>query len=146
MGAEQIRIRLSNALGGIDLPITAATVAIPHSNSYGGTGERRIKPETVHNLTFSGSPSYTIPNGALAVSDPINFKVEPESVITVSLYLEGGQQTNSITSHFGSRTTSWFSFGNHIGAEDLTDPSTASVDHWFVKPVSYGFNTRRPDD
>ncbi|KAG8930649.1 hypothetical protein FRC00_001050 [Tulasnella sp. 408] len=53
-------------------------------------------------------------------------------MITISLYLADGQTTNSITSHPGSRTTSWFSFGNFVNAANLTDSSTLSAAHWYL--------------
>ena len=53
-------------------------------------------------------------------------------MLTITLYLEQGQTTNSITSHPGSRTTSWYSFGNHVTAANLTDPSTQNVAHWYI--------------
>ena len=128
-GASQIRIRISNVFGGSDLPITGATVALPYNNSAGVSA---ILPETVQTVTFSGSESIVIPNGALAVSDPLNFTIEAESMLSVSLYLQQGQKTNSITSHPGSRTTSWFTIGNQLSAANLTGPLLNSTAHWYV--------------
>jgi hypothetical protein len=127
LGASQIRIRISNAFGINDLPITAVTVALPFN---GTCGSPAIQTRTLKTVTFSGSTSYTIPNGALVVSDPIDFEVEPQSMLTVTMYLAQGQQSNDITSHPGSRTTSWMSLGNHITAENISDPSTQNVAHW----------------
>ena len=80
-------------------------------------------------MTFSGGhANFTIPNGALAVSDPIDFPVKALSVLTVSIYLAEGQTTNSITSHPGSRTTSYFSFGNQVEKDDL-DGGVQHVEH-----------------
>ncbi|KAG8968596.1 hypothetical protein FRB90_010806, partial [Tulasnella sp. 427] len=129
IGAKQIRIRLSNAFGTTDLPITAATVALTYNNTAGSPA---IIPETLQTLTFSGNSSITVPNGALAVSDPLNFAIKPQQMITVSLYLASGQTTNNITSHPGSRTTSYFSFGNYVQAANMTDASTASAAHWYL--------------
>ena len=83
-------------------------------------------------MTFSGSKNFTVPMGGLVVSDPIDFPVRALEIVSVSLYLEEGQVTNAITSHPGSRATSWFSFGNWVDAQNLTDPSTMSVAHWWV--------------
>lgn len=123
----------------MDLPITAATIALP-ANRNGSTGLSAIDPATVQTLTFSGgSPNYTIPMGALAVTDPIEFPVEQGSVVSISLYLAEGQTTNLITSHPGSRTTSYFAPGNVVSAADIVSalPSTSSegatksADHWY---------------
>jgi lysophospholipase L1-like esterase len=128
IGGDQIRIRFSNVFGVSDLPITAVTVALPVNGSAGVSG---IQTSTLKTVTFSGLSSVVIPNGALIVSDPINFKVKPQSMLTVTIYTAQGQTTNSITSHPGSRTTSWFSFGNSVSAPSLTDASTQNVAHWY---------------
>ena len=132
--AEHIRLRVSNAFGGSDLPIAAVTIALPESEENGGAGTSAIKAKTLRTLTFSGSKDFTVPMGALAVSDPVRFNVKAESVVTVSMYLAEGQETNEITAHPGSRTTSWFSFGNHVDGRDLTG-STQKVEHWYVYPL-----------
>ncbi|KAF2834950.1 extracellular GDSL-like lipase/acylhydrolase [Patellaria atrata CBS 101060] len=130
IAARQLRFRISNAFGGTDLPITAVTVALPSNQT---AGISTINPRTVKKLTFSGSDSITVPNGALAVSDPIDFPVKGQSILTISIYLERGQLGNAITSHPGSRTTSWWSFGNEVSKADLTitDPNTQSAAHWY---------------
>ncbi|KAK8140248.1 hypothetical protein PG984_000314 [Apiospora sp. TS-2023a] len=133
LSAGTIRLRLSNAFGGSDLPITAATIALP-ANKNGSTGLSAIDPLTVRKLTFSGgSANYTIPMGALAVTDPIEFPVEQGSVVSISLYLAQGQTTNLITSHPGSRTTSFFVPGNVVSAADIASEATQNnkADHWY---------------
>ncbi|TFK33665.1 SGNH hydrolase-type esterase domain-containing protein [Crucibulum laeve] len=128
IGGNQIRLRISNAFGTSDLPITAVTVALPVN---GSAGVSTIQTRTIKTVTFSGLSSVIIPNGALVVSDPIDFPVKSQSMITVTIYTQEGQTTNNITSHPGSRTTSWFCTGNFVSSEDLTGGSTASVAHWY---------------
>jgi lysophospholipase L1-like esterase len=132
IGAQQIRIRLSNAFGLTDLPITKATIAYPVAGSgYNKTGSPLIDTASLQTLTFSGNASITIPNGALAVSDPLDFPIAPESVISITLYLATGQTTNSITSHPGSRTGSWISSGDQTSARNFTTPSSVQSFHWY---------------
>jgi lysophospholipase L1-like esterase len=126
LDAETIRLELSNVFGGSDLPITAATLALPSNQTAGISG---IQTETLKTLTFSGSESFIIPNGAAILSDPVELSVSAQSLLSVSLYLERGQTTNSITSHPGSRTTSYFVSGNHVNDEDFQGAATA--DHWY---------------
>lgn len=128
IGANTIRIRISNAFGLNNLPITSVTVALP---DQGAAGVSAIQPKTLQTVTFSGNTSFTIPNGAFAVSDPISFSIKPQSNLAVTMYLANGQQSNYITSHPGSRTTSYFSFGNYVHATNLTDPSTQTAAHWY---------------
>ncbi|KAF1830904.1 SGNH hydrolase [Decorospora gaudefroyi] len=128
--ARQIRLKFSNVFGGSNLPITAVTVALPLNQT---AGIHQIQPRTVQKVTFGGKESISIPNGALAVSDPLNFPIKAEQIVTVTTYLASGQTTNSITSHPGSRTTSWWQFGNAVSAASLaiTDASTQSAAHWY---------------
>jgi lysophospholipase L1-like esterase len=128
--ASQIRIKISNVFGGSNLPITAVTVALPTNNT---AGIHQIQASTLQKVTFSGKDSISISNGALAVSDPLNFPIKAQQVITVTAYLATGQITNSITSHPGSRTTSWWQFGNAVNAAQLaiTDATTQSAAHWY---------------
>ncbi len=145
IGADQIRIRLSNAFGLVQLPITRATIALPRAEAGQNiTGASGIKTETLQTLTWSGNESIIIPNGALAVSDPLNFPIKPGQVISISLYLQTGQATQYITSHPGSRINIWFSFGDYTSSPNMTDPSTNSTQHWYFlsaveawKPRSY---------
>lgn len=125
--SSRIRLRISNAFGATDLPITNVTIARP----LGGTpGNPAIDTKTLQTLTFSGSPSFTIPNGALVVSDPIDFEVKAQTELSISMYLAEGQVGNSITSHPGSRTTSFMTFGNQVTAANISDANTQSVAHW----------------
>jgi lysophospholipase L1-like esterase len=128
--ANQIRIKISNVFGGSNLPITAITVALPANNT---AGIHQIQANTVKKITFSGKDGIIIPNGALAVSDPINFPIKAEQIVTISVYLASGQTTNSITSHPGSRTVSWWQFGNAVSspALDISNSTTQSAAHWY---------------
>jgi len=78
-----------------------------------------------------------IPSGALAVSDPveIDLRGKGKDVLTVSIYLEKGQNGLSITSHPGSRTTSWFAPGNKVKEANITGAGTLSAAHWYVDVV-----------
>ncbi|MFC7382345.1 SGNH/GDSL hydrolase family protein [Sphaerisporangium rhizosphaerae] len=126
IGGRQVRLRFSNAFGGAALPITRVSVALP---AGGQAGVSAIKPGTSQPVTFNGRPSVVIPVGSLAVSDPLNFELAPRSDLTVTIYLAEGQKSTAITSHPGSRTTSYMVNGDHVDAEDL--PGAASTAHWY---------------
>lgn len=127
--ARQIRIRLSNAFGTNELAITGVTVSQP---AKGEVGLSESQPESMRTAFFNGKPGTLIPNGALAVSDPIDFAVEAQSPLMISIYLENGQSGFSITGHPGSRTTSYLTLGNWISAQNTTHSSVQSIDHWSV--------------
>jgi lysophospholipase L1-like esterase len=127
--ATKIRLQISNAFGVTDLPITAVSIALPTNNTLGSPS---IIPSTLRPVTFSGSPSFIVPNGAVVFSDPIDFPVSAAQILTVTMYLASGQSTNYITGHPGSRTTSYMVPGNAISATDLsTVTGVAKTDHWY---------------
>ena len=124
IGADRIRIQISNTFGGSDLTITAASIGLSPGGKAGVSG---IAASPLLGLTFKGAASVTIPKGTVAYTDPIDFSVKAQSMITVSMYLAKGQSGNSITGHPGSRTTSWYQSGNHINATTMSGSSSA---HW----------------
>ena len=126
VGARFFRLRISNAFGGTALPITAASIALP---AGGAAGVSAIQPGSVRPLTFDGNPSVTIPDGSQAVSDPLDFPLAALANVTVNLFLAQGQASNNITSHPGSRTTTYMAAGNHLDDPDL--PAATSVAHWY---------------
>jgi lysophospholipase L1-like esterase len=126
IGGQHVRLRFSNAFGGTALPITAAFVALP---AGGQAGVSAIEPGTSRPVTFDGRTSVSVPVGAQIVSDPLNFEVAPRSNLTVTIYLAEGQASTNVTSHPGSRTTSYMVNGNH--AEDPDLAGSASVAHWY---------------
>ncbi|MEU3415670.1 SGNH/GDSL hydrolase family protein [Streptomyces sp. NPDC006658] len=126
VGGKRVRLRLSNAFGGAELPVTAVSVARP---AGGKAGVGAIVPGSSRRVTFGGQPGFDIPQGAQAVSDPLDFDVAPGTNLTVTLYLAHGQASTSITSHPGSRTTSYMLAGDHLDDADLSGATTA--DHWY---------------
>lgn len=126
VGGERIRVQIANIFGGSDLPITAASLALPVG---GKPGSNAIDPATVAALTFDGGKSsVTIARGQSVYSDPIDYKVASQSMLTVNLYLKEGQSGSNITGHPGSRTTSWMKAGDHLNAPALNG---TSVVHWY---------------
>ncbi|MBB4790139.1 lysophospholipase L1-like esterase [Streptomyces nodosus] len=126
-GGSRIRLRFSNAFGTTALPITRVSVALPLN---GRAGVDAIQPATTRQVTFSGRQSVTVPAGAQMVSDPLDFTLRPGSNLTVTAYLATGQQSLDLTSHPGSRTTSYLVTGDHTRDKDL--PGATPVDHWYL--------------
>lgn len=123
--APRIRVQISNTFGGSDLPITAASIALPLNGAAGVGG---IQANTARPLTFNnGASSITIRRGEVAYTDPIDFAVTAGENISISLYLQSGQSGQSITGHPGSRTTSWMQAGNRVDAANVNGGSTV---HW----------------
>ena len=103
---------VSNAFGQKGLTIGAAHVALQDEGV-------RIKPDTDHEVTFSGNASFTIPAGAVALSDPIPMQVGPFADIAVSLYFPNA--TGPATNHGVGLNTGYVSEpGNHTSDADMT--------------------------
>ena len=138
--SDQIRVRFTNRFGLNDLPITKVTVALPVAEAGQNlTGSSGIDTKTLQTLTFSGNESIIIPDNSLAVSDPINFPVKTNQVISITMYLATGQASNYVTSHPGSRTQIWMSMGDLTEAANFTTPSTNSTFHWFFLDTVEGW-------
>ncbi|AEV83000.1 SGNH hydrolase [Actinoplanes sp. SE50] len=127
IGGRRLRVRFSNAFGTTDLPIDGAAVALPVD---GRAGVAAIVPNSSRRLTFGGQPSVVVPAGAQVVSDPVPMPIAARADLTVSVYSGAGQAGLNLTSHPGSRTTSWLVNGDALEQPDLT--GGAAVDHWYL--------------
>lgn len=126
VGGHYVRLRISNAFGGAALPITEVSAALPRG---GQAGTSAIEARSTRSVTFSGRPSVVVPAGAQAVSDPLKFDLKPGTNLAVTMYLAKGQPSLDITSHPGSRTTSYLLTGDHVNAADLL--AATPVEHWY---------------
>ncbi|MEN3277847.1 MAG: hypothetical protein V7631_3637 [Massilia sp.] len=120
IGGTQVRIRVSNEHGTTPLRIGAANIARRAAGSEIVAGTDRV-------LTFSGSPSITIPAGAPVLSDPVDLDVPALSDLAVSLYLPG--QVQATTIHGSAFQTNYVSLpGNFTGAATL--PTQRTITSW----------------
>ncbi|WBO67960.1 SGNH/GDSL hydrolase family protein [Streptomyces camelliae] len=126
-GGHRIRLRFSNAYGDTPLPLTAVTVALPQGGKAGVSG---VEPGSLRRVTFAGRDATTVPVGAQVVSDDLDFDLRAGSELTVTAYTASGQPSLALTSHPGSRTTSYLVHGDHTGDQDLT--GATAVDHWYL--------------
>lgn len=120
IGGTKIRVRFSNAFGKTALSITSAHVA----KAAGGGA---IQTVTDKPLTFNEQASVTIPAGALMYSDPLDFNLLSLSDLAVTIHLKN--PPDGITTHAGSRATSYLTSGDSVSAPEL--PSAQTFDHWY---------------
>ncbi|KEQ73135.1 extracellular GDSL-like lipase/acylhydrolase [Aureobasidium namibiae CBS 147.97] len=116
IGGQQIRLRISNQFGAVNLPITAVTL---------------IDTKTIRQVTFSGNSSIIIPDGSIAVSDPIDFPIAAQSELAISIYLKDGQNSSIITSHPSARRSSYYGTGNQVNNYNITGDNLVMQQHWF---------------
>lgn len=122
LGGKRLRVHISNAFG--TAPMTFTSVHIARAVS---ADSPKIQPATDKALTFSGSPSVTVPAGAEYISDSLEMAVPSFSDLAITLHLSAppAQQTG----HPGSRATSYLVHGDKVSAEDL--PGAKTFDHWY---------------
>ncbi len=103
IGGSRVRIELSNAYGTAPLMIGAAHLAL-------GISGGAIVPSSDRTLTFGGKASFSIPPGALAVSDPVNLAVPKLSDLAISIYFPS--DTGPFTMHSTGLHTTYIFAGN----------------------------------
>jgi lysophospholipase L1-like esterase len=142
VGGSSIRIVLSNEFGTTDLRIGGVTVARPATNAEkaaetfmdsGIRPSRAVQPDSVVVVKFGGRGEFTIPPGALFISDPISMQLAPLSDLAVTMYLPG-QTIDSISYHDWADQTSFDAPDNQLGAIEIQ--SAQQVRSWrFLKGI-----------
>ncbi|MEN1967742.1 SGNH/GDSL hydrolase family protein [Lentibacillus sp. N15] len=129
---KKMRIRLSNIFGSNSLTINQVNVAIMKN------GAENI-PSSGKQLTFKGDGKVTIPKGGRVFSDPINFEVDTEETLSISVYVK--DSTGPASWHPHSLQTSYIASGNHAATSDASNFDKGK-EAWFwldgidVKPTS----------
>jgi lysophospholipase L1-like esterase len=122
IGGRELRVEFSNVLGERDLVIGSAHVGIQSKGAA-------IVPGSDRALAFDGSPSVTIPPGALVESDPVKLSVRPLSALAVSIYVP--DSTGRATGHpLGLESTYISGPGNFTSAAKLPYKWTTSSWYW----------------
>jgi len=122
IGGGLVRIQLSNAYGSAPLQIGHAHIALRAKESAAVPGSDRA-------LTFSGKGSFSIPAGAIAVSDPVSLDVQPQGDLLVSVYVPG--ETEPLTVHsVGLHTTYISKHGDFTGAPEISEPQSTQTWYW----------------
>jgi len=127
IGGPRLRVRFSNAFGGAALPLTAAVLGRPADGLAGVPG---VVPGSLRPLTFGGRPGAVVPPGAQVVSDPVDLPVDPGENLSITVYLSSGQASLNLTSHPGSRTSSYLIKGDLHLAPTLD--GAVRADHWYL--------------
>ena len=121
IGGERVRVRLSNVFGDAPLTIDSASLAI-------STGHDRIVPGTSQPVTFNGAPSVTIQPGVQWISDTIDLTLDPLTRLAVTVRTTSAPA--AVTGHPGSRTTSYFVYGD-VPADAPSFTDATPVEHWY---------------
>jgi len=114
-------VQLSNSLGNAPVLIGAAHIAIRRKDAA-------ILPASDRALLFGGSASFTIPPGALVVSDPVDLDVPKLTDLAVSLYLP--KNSGPPTVHPLGLHTTYIASGDAAGDPTLSPSATTTAFFW----------------
>ena len=115
IGGNEVRLRFSNRFSKEDLEMLHVEIA--QALTEGASPD--VLPGSEKVLSFGGKEAVTIKAGEEVYSDPIRFKLKERMNVAITITY-GKAPANTITSHPGSRTTSYF-----LGKD-------AKTDHWYT--------------
>jgi lysophospholipase L1-like esterase len=119
IGGSAVRIRLSNTFGTRAIRLDAVFIGVQKTGLQKvGLQEdgAALVPRSNHEVTFGGSRSIAIPEGAEALSDPISFSVASEQNLAISLFTAG--ETGPATVHGSAFQTNYVSGPGNFAAEE----------------------------
>jgi lysophospholipase L1-like esterase len=123
IGGSEVRIRLSNTFGTRAIRLDAVFIGLqkPGLQEDGAA----MVPRSNREVTFSGSRSIAIPEGAEVLSDPISFSVGSEKNLAISLFTAG--ETGPATVHGSAFQTNYVSGAGNFAAEEGANAFAAAT-------------------
>ncbi len=122
IGGNAVRLRLANTFGTRALQLDAVFIGLQKDGAA-------LVPHSNHAVTFGGSRSIAIPEGAEVLSDLISLSVAPQQNLTISIFSAG--ETGPATSHWLALQTNYLSdAGNFAGDENAT-AYTKTTNSWY---------------
>ena len=123
IGGGALRIRLSNTFGTRSIRLDAVFVGLQKTRLQ--KEGAALVPRSNHEVTFGGSRSIAIPEGAEVLSDPVSFAVGSGQNLAISLFTAG--ETGPATVHGSAFQTNYVSgAGNFAAEEDMNAFATAA--------------------
>jgi len=119
IGGSAVRIRLSNTFGTRAIRLDAVFIGLQKVELQKvGMQEdgAALVPRSNHEVTFGGSRSIAIPEGAEVLSDSISFSVGSEQNLAISLFTAG--ETGPATVHGSAFQTNYLSGAGNFAAEE----------------------------
>lgn len=123
VGGTELRLHLSNLFNTDATEILGVEIA--RAASMGASPD--IVEGTSVELTFGGQRAITMEPGGEAVSDPIRFPLKDRDNLAITIHY-GSISAETLTSHPGSRTSSYIAPGN---TSDFSSPAAVTA-HWYT--------------
>jgi lysophospholipase L1-like esterase len=124
VGGDSVRVRLTNTFGNQPLQIGNAYIGV--SGADGNIRGRNVP------LTFAGSRTITIPQGAEALSDPVSLAVPALTDLAVSVYIP---QATEQTGHNDSQQSTYITQGTDHAGDTTAAAYFPIYSWWFVDSV-----------
>jgi lysophospholipase L1-like esterase len=125
----QVRLQLSNEKGAEALQIQKVHIALAKTASDPANSGGAIDTASDAALTFGGMPGVTIPAGQTAWSDGADFPLQAMKLTAISIQF-GTMVPAELTTHPGSRTTSYFMDGDAVAGE-TPGTGAGTRDRWY---------------
>jgi lysophospholipase L1-like esterase len=122
VGGQAVRIRLANTFGTQAVTFDSVYVGLQKSGAS-------LVPRSNHAVTFGGSKSITIREGAEAFSDPISLAVGSEQNLAVSLFTSGS--TGPATVHPVALQTNYISDAGNFSSSEAASPFAKTAQSWY---------------
>ncbi len=122
VGGNAVRIRLSNTFGAHAIRFDAVFVGLQKDGPT-------LVPGSSHPMTFGGSRSISIPEGAEALSDPVPLSVGPGQNVAISLFTAG--VTGPATVHGSAFQTNYVSDPGNFAADEGASAFSRTTESWF---------------
>src|SRR5277367_617407 len=127
IGGNAVRLRLANTFGTRAVQLDAVFIGLQKDGAA-------LLPRSNHAVTFGGSHSIAIPEGAEVLSDPISLPIGSQQNLTISIFVAG--ETGPATSHWLALQTNYLSdAGNFAGEENATAYTKTTNSWYFVAAV-----------
>lgn len=125
IGGSLVRFRFSNAYGSSPVVIQSAHLAL----AVAPVGSGQIDPASSRAFRFGGASGAVIPPGGVLYSDPLRYELPELAAVGVSIHF-GAVSSTVITSHGGSRTTSFIQNGDATADAAMT--GATRTDRWYI--------------
>jgi lysophospholipase L1-like esterase len=127
IGGNTVRLRLSNTFGTRAIRLDAVFIGLQKAGLQ--KDGAALVPGSNHEVTFGGSRSIAIPEGAEVLSDPISFSVGSEQNLAISLFTAG--ETGPATVHGSALETNYISDAGNFAAEEGANAFAKTTGSWF---------------
>jgi lysophospholipase L1-like esterase len=117
VGGSEVRIILSNTFGPRAIRFDTVFIGVQKDGAD-------LVPHSNHEVTFGGSRSTAIAEGAEALSDPVSFPVGSEQNLVISFYIAG--ETGPATGHGSAYQTNYISGAGNFAAEENANAFAAA--------------------